>query len=211
MPFSARITLFCGFLILALTLFNAQDAGQAVSPSLQRSQVLAGLSSVGLMLVAILWTRALPKKPKAIDLEGSQVFKLKREIIESLRTELAWGSHAFLTATPAAVILVYFDGEELLRRGLSSNREFVPGEICERSLASGKIISLVKTELYPGKEEFNQIVSNVPSVIVCPLEKRGILIVGGCSERCFSLTDEKWIQAWGEKITSQLITNQKVT
>ena len=57
MPGSARLCLFSGLLVLGLAVFNALSA-DTFSPALQRAEVLAGMAGVGLMLVAVLWTRA---------------------------------------------------------------------------------------------------------------------------------------------------------
>ena len=91
MPGSARLCLFSGFLVLGLAVFNALSA-DAFSPSLQRAEVLAGMAGVGLMLVAVLWTRALPLSPEAVNLEGEQGLLIAEGLTNELRTELAWGA-----------------------------------------------------------------------------------------------------------------------
>ena len=60
MPVPARAVLICALLLLGLTVTNAGVA-ETVTPELQRAEVLAGMAAVGLMLVAVLWTRANPR------------------------------------------------------------------------------------------------------------------------------------------------------
>ncbi len=200
MPLSARITLLSGLLVLALTLFNAYEGIDVVTPSLQRAEVLSGLSAVGLMLISALWTRAIPQTAKRLDLQGEQIFKIKEDLSPQLKNELAWGSHLFLTATAASVILIYIDDIEILLRGISTKETFKPGAICKRAATTGKLISLVKLELYPGKDEFTRIVEGLPSVIVYALNNNGWVILGGSSERCFTKSDEVWFTGWCEKL-----------
>ena len=65
-----------------------------------------------------------------------------------------------------------------------------------------KYISLVSTKFYPGKQEFDNIVKNLPSVIVFPIGNKGWIIIGGWSERCFTKSDELWIDGWAKKLLS---------
>ena len=218
MPFGARVSLSAGVLLLLLAVGNVFTA-EAIDPTLQRAEVLAGMAAVGLMLVAVLWTRAQPLAPTAVELPGEQSLKLVPELSELCRTELAWGSHLLLTATSAATILVAWDGTVVLRRGLvpeallvddqdSANGEtFTPGRICERAQRQGQLVSLVKTALYPGRTEFDPVLPGLPSVMVQPLGDRGWVVLGGWSERCFSRSDERWFTGWCERLRTTLETN----
>ena len=203
MPGSARLCLIAGVLVLGLSLVNALTAG-AFPPSLQRAEVLAGMAAVGLMLVAVLWTRAVPRPAEAAQLSGEQGFQISEELDDALSLELAWGSHQFLTATSAASILVMWDGQVLLRRGLITAEVFVPGAICQRARQRQDLISLVKTALYPGREEFDPVLPGLPSVMVQPLGQRGWVVLGGWSERCFTRSDERWLAGWSERLRRTL-------
>jgi len=203
MPGSARLCLFSGLLVLGLAVFNALSA-DTFPPALQRAEVLAGMAGVGLMLVAVLWTRAVPLSPEAVNLEGEQGLVIAEGLTNELRTELAWGSHQFLTATSAASMLVYWDDTVLVRRGLITDRVFQPGEICLRCMKRQELISLVKTALYPGREEFDPVLPGLPAVMVQPLGKRGWIVLGGWSERCFTRADERWLTGWAERLRTEL-------
>ena len=218
MPFGARVSLSAGVLLLLLAVGNVFTA-EAIDPTLQRAEVLAGMAAVGLMLVAVLWTRAQPLAPTAVELPGEQSLKLVPELSELCRTELAWGSHLLLTATSAATILVAWDGTVVLRRGLvpeallvddqdgANGESFSPGPICERAQRQGQLVSLVKTALYPGRTEFDPVLPGLPSVMVQPLGDRGWVVLGGWSERCFSRSDERWFTGWCERLRTTLETN----
>ena len=41
-----------------------------------------------------------------------------------------------------------------------------------------RLISLVNTELFPGREEFDYVLEEIPSVIVYPISSRSLTIVG---------------------------------
>ena len=206
-------------LLLLLAVGNVFTA-EAIDPTLQRAEVLAGMAAVGLMLVAVLWTRAQPLAPTAVELPGEQSLQLLPDLSELCRTELAWGSHLLLTATSAATILVAWDGTVVLRRGLvpeallvddqdgANGESFTPGPICERAQRQGQLVSLVKTALYPGRTEFDPVLPGLPSVMVQPLGNRGWVVLGGWSERCFSRSDERWFTGWCERLRTTLETNE---
>ena len=116
--------------------------------------------------------------------------------------EIAWGSEAILTSTAAASILIHNNGENILKRGISSDKEFSPGETCLRSIKDMKLISLVNTKFYPGREEFNNFCPGIPSVLIVPINNKAFILVGGWSTRCFTKSDEKWIKNWSKKINN---------
>ena len=86
----------------------------------------------------------------------------------------------------------------------SAEEDFVPKKICLQSMETGKLISLVNTKYYPGKEEFDSVIKDLPSIVISPLNDKGFLLIGGWSERCFTKSDEIWIKGWTNKISSQL-------
>jgi hypothetical protein len=206
MPTPARVVLFSGLLVLVLAVTNASTADR-ITPDLQRAEVLAGLAAVGLMLVAVLWTRANPRSADQVDLEGEQGLVMDQQTSADLREELGWGSHMLLTATPAATVLVYWRGQVILRRGLICAVPFKPGDICTRVMDRETTISLVNTELFPGRSEFDSVLQNLPAVVISPLGKNGVVVVGGWSKRCFSQSDERWLEGWTQRLKTSLEKN----
>ena len=203
MPGPARAVLVVGLLILSLALTNIAIA-QAVTPELLRAEVLAGLSAVILMLVAVLWTRANPRSSEQQDLIGEQGLNLADDLPAMQQEELAWGSHMLLTATPAATVLIYWQGRVILRRGLLGDGLFSPGPISCRAMTRQTTVSLVKTALFPGRAEFDPVLEDLPAVMICPLGREGVIVLGGWSERCFSRSDELWLQGWSERLRTSL-------
>ena len=207
MPTPARVVLGLGVALLMLALVNARLA-DIVTPELQRAEVLSGMAAVGLMLVAVLWTRADPSQAPRRDLKGEQGLVLDPDIDAATRDELGWGSHMLLTATPAATVLVYWDEAVLLRRGLVRDAVFLPGAICQRAMERETTISLVNTTLFPGRHEFDPLVENLPAVLICPVGNRGVVVLGGWSERCFSRSDEQWLEGWTARLRTSLETSR---
>lgn len=203
MPAPARAVLICALLLLGLTVANAGVA-ETVSPDLQRAEVLAGMASVALMLVAVLWTRANPKSAEKVTLKGEQGLVISDQLNGVQKQELAWGSHMLLTATPAASILVIWHEHVVLRRGLISQTSFRPGAITRRAMERDKTISLVNTALFPGRAEFDGMLQSLPAVLVCPMGQQGVVIVGGWSPRCFSRSDERWLEGWSQRLRTTL-------
>ena len=128
------------------------------------------------------------------------------EIDSNIKEDLAWGSHLFLTATAAASILIHNNGKNILIRGISYQNDFKPGETCNRSISDNKLISLTNTKFYPGREEFYNFCPKIPSVLIIPINKKAFILVGGWSSRCFTKSDEKWIDNWSKKINN-IFTN----
>ncbi|MEC8214934.1 MAG: cofactor assembly of complex C subunit B [Cyanobacteriota bacterium] len=205
MPTPARVVLVCALVLLTLTLLNAGLA-ESFTPELQRAEVLCGMAAVGLMLVAVLWTRADPNQAKPRSLCGKQGLQLEPSLEADLKEELAWGSHMLLTATPAATVLVHWRDQVILRRGLLSDTDapFTPGVICRRAMDRETTISLVNTTLFPGRHEFDPVLKNLPAVLIVPLGTQGIVVLGGWSERCFSQADEQWLEGWSARLRTKL-------
>lgn len=203
LPTPAKLCIALGVVALALVVVN-QGLAPEVNPPLERAAVLASLLAVGLMLVGVLWTRALPEASIRAELTGDQGFVLRGDLPNSLSRELAWGSHMLLTASPAAVVMVIWGGDLLLRRGLLSSAPFLPGAICQRAIEKQSAISLVDLKLYPGRQEFDALLPDLPSVLVQPLGADGLVLLGGWSVRCFSRSDLAWVDGWSAKLKAEL-------
>ena len=203
MPTPARAVLICALLLLGLTVTNAGLA-ENVTPDLQRAEVLAGMAAVGLMLVAVLWTQANPRSAEKVPLEGEQGLVISDQLNDVQKQELAWGSHMLLTATPAASVLVLWRQQVVLRRGLISQSPFQPGAITMRAMERDQTISLVNTTLFPGRAEFDAMLPSLPAILVCPMGDEGVVIVGGWSSRCFTRSDERWLEGWTQRLRTTL-------
>ena len=202
LPLPARVVLAIGLGGLALSVANQLTTRQ-LDPSLERASVLASLLAVVLMVVAALWQRVEPSAANRAALSGQQGLNLAEGLPAQMVVELGWGSSMLLTATPAAVLLLH-DGERIvLRRGLLGAEIFVPGPICRQALMRQRAISLVDLKHYPGRDEFDTMLPGLPAVVVQPIGERGLLLVGGWSERCFSQADLRWIEGWAEKLKTQ--------
>ena len=195
----SNLVIIFGSFLLIFSIINIVTANQ-VNPTLVRAETISGIASIALITIGYLWTEINPKKPTKAKLIGKEGFEFSNELSENQRNELAWGSKQILTATAASTILIYWDNKVILRRGLISNKTFKPGEICNRAIEQRRLISLVNTELFPGREEFDSVLNNLPAVIVYPISNRGITIVGGWSKRSFTNSDEKWISGWSDKL-----------
>ena len=200
---AARLCLAAGVLGLLLCVLNQLTAPE-LSPALERAGVLSSLLAVGLMLVAILWTRAVPVAPERVALEGEQGVRLADGLPQPLAQELGWGSTMLLTATPAASLLLYWRGRTVLRRGVLADAAFIPGAICARAWSTGKAIGLVNLKLYPGRQEFVGLPEGIPALIVQPIGTEGVILLAGWSPRCFSRSDEAWLEGWSLKLRTAL-------
>ena len=195
----SSLVIIFGTFLLILSIINIATSNQ-LNPTLVRAETISGIASVALITIGYLWTEIKPKKASKVQLNGKEGFVICDKLSEDQKNELAWGSQQILTATAASTILIYWENRVILRRGLITDQIFKPGEICNRSIEQKRLISLVNTELFPGRDEFNCVLKDLPAVIVYPLSDRGLTIVGGWSKRSFTNSDEKWISGWSDKI-----------
>ena len=45
---------------------------------------------------------------------------------------------------------------------------------------------------------------SLPAIVVCPMGNEGAVIVGGWSARCFSRSDERWLEGWTQRLRTTL-------
>ncbi len=195
----SNLVILFGFFLLVLSIINIATATE-FNPSLVRGETLSGIASIALITIGYLWTEIKPKEPNKVKLIGKEGFQLNQGLSEEQKYELAWGSQQILTATAASTILIFLDNQVILRRGLIINEPFYPGDICKRALEQQRLISLVNTELFPGRKEFDSVLKDLPAIIIYPISNRGLTIVGGWSKRSFTNSDEKWISGWSNKL-----------
>ena len=201
----SNLVIIFGTILLIFSIINIATAID-INPILVRAETISGIASIALITIGYLWTDIKPKEPTRVKLKGKESFELNLELTEKQKYELAWGSQQILKATAASTILIYWDNKVILRRGLITSRTFIPGEICKRAIEQQRLISLVNTELFPGREEFDNVLDNLPAVIVYPISNKGLTIVGGWSKRSFTNSDEKWISGWSDKLYDLLNT-----
>ena len=206
MNFNGKTLIIIGSLLFFLQLGNFLSI-DSISPALERAQVLSALSSVIIVLIGFLFKQFNPNLGDRCELKGENKFIYAPNIPSDILDELAWGSEAILTSTAAATLLIHNNGENILKRGITSNDIFKPGETCLRAIKDMKLISLANTKFYPGRDEFVTFCPNVPSIIIIPINQKSFILIGGWSYRCFTKSDEKWISNWCKKLNNLFIKN----
>ena len=181
---------------------------ETITPELERAQVLAAIASLIIILIGFLFKQFEPLAGDKAALKGENKFLFDRNMPDEVIDELAWGSEAILTSTAAAAILIHNDGVNILRRGITSNNDFRPGETCLRSIKDMKLISLANTKFYPGRDEFFNFCAEIPSILIVPINSMAFILIGGWSAKCFTKSDEKWINNWSKKINNIFLKNK---
>ena len=204
MKFNGQSLIVVGSILFIFQLANFISL-KLITPEIGRAQVLAAISSIIIILIGLLFERFNPISGKKINLEGDNKFIYDKDLPNDLLKELAWGSEAILTSTAAASILINYDGKNILKRGIVSSNDFILGETCLRSIKEMKLISLANTKFYPGRDEFDNFCLNVPSILIVPVNNKSFILIGGWSSRCFTKSDEKWINNWAKKLSELLI------
>ncbi len=206
MGFNGKSLIFIGTILFIFQIVNFFSI-EIITPELERAQVLAAIASLIIILVGFLFKQFEPLAGEKADLTGENQFIFDKNIPNDVIDELAWGSEAILTSTAAAAILIHNDGVNILRRGLISSNEFSPGDTCLRSIKDMKLISLANTKFYPGRDEFFKFCPNIPSILVVPINTKSFILIGGWSAKCFTKSDEKWINNWSKKINNIFLKN----
>ena len=206
MNFNGKTLIIIGSVLFFFQLVNF-FAVDTISPAFQRAQVLSAISSIIIVLIGFLFKQFNPNLGERVELKGENKFLFDSGMPADILDELAWGSEAILTSTAAATILIHNNGKNILRRGIVSNDVFNPGETCLRSVKDMKLISLANTKFYPGRDEFYSFCPNIPSVIIAPINNKSFILIGGWSYKCFTKSDEKWINNWSKKLNNSFIKN----
>ena len=201
MGFNGKSLILIGIVIFIFQIVNFFSI-ETITPELERAQVLAAIASLIIILIGFLFKQFEPLAGEKVDLKGENKFLFDKSIPDQVIDELAWGSEAILTSTAAAAILIHNDGVNILRRGITSSNEFKPGETCLRSIKDMKLISLANTKFYPGRDEFLDFCADIPSILVVPINSKAFILIGGWSSKCFTKSDEKWINNWSKKINN---------
>ena len=206
MGFNGKTLILIGTVLFFFQIANFFSI-EIITPELERAQVLAAIASLIIILIGFLFKQFEPLAGEKADLKGENKFIFDKNIPNAVIDELAWGSEAILTSTAAAAILIHNDGVNILRRGITSSNEFSPGDTCLRSTKEMKLISLANTKFYPGRDEFSDFCPEIPSILVVPINAKAFILIGGWSAKCFTKSDEKWINNWSKKINNIFLKN----
>ena len=206
MGFNGKSLILIGTILFIFQIVNFFSI-KVITPELERAQVIAAIASLIIILIGFLFKQFEPLSGEKANLKGENKFIFDKNIPNEVIDELAWGSEAILTSTAAAAILIHNDGVNILRRGITSSNEFSPGDTCLRSTKDMKLISLANTKFYPGRGEFTNFCPEIPSILVVPINTKAFILIGGWSAKCFTKSDEKWINNWSKKINNIFLKN----
>ena len=206
MEFNGKSLIIIGAVLFIFQIANFFSV-ELITPELERAQILAAISSLIIILVGFLFKQFEPLAGEKVDLKGETSFYFDKHIPYEVMDELAWVSETILTSTAAASVLIHNDGKNILKRGIISSNQFIPGETCLRSIKKLKLISLANTKFYPGRDEFIDFCPGVPSILIVPINGKAFILIGGWSAKCFTKSDEKWINNWSKKINNIFAKN----
>ena len=206
MGFNGKSLIIIGAILFIFQIANFFSI-DAITPELERAQIVAAIASLIIILIGFLFKQFEPLAGEKADLKGENNFLFNKNIPDEVVDELAWGSEAILTSTAAAAILIHNDGVNVLIRGITSSNQFNPGETCKRSIKEMKLISLANTKFYPGRDEFNNFSPDIPSILIVPINNKAFILLGGWSTKCFTKSDEKWINNWARKLNNIFLKN----
>ncbi len=199
-----RLPIVVGILASILLVINRTVTPNLV-PSQSRSDALGIILSAVLVLTGLLWQNFQPNPPEQVELVGEKGFELDETLPAAIRAELAWASQLLLSNTVTQSIVIYYQGNVILRRGiLGQNPQLTPGAIVKRVLETQKPVYLVSLKLYPGRVEFDYLPENTQGVICQPIGAQGVMLLGANVPRSYTQQDEAWITGIAEKLSYSL-------
>jgi len=176
-----------------------------LTTSQSRADALGVLLSAVLILIGLLWQQVQPKIPESVTLIGEESFAIAESLPDAVKTELAWASHILLINTVTKAVVIYYDRQTILRRGILGKSDHLNvGTIAERVMKTQKPVYLVKLELYPGRIEFDYLPENTQGVIVQPLGEKGVMVLAANVPRSYTKQDENWVAAIADKLAHSL-------
>lgn len=202
-----RLLPLCVGILGGLLLMVNRFSTLSLTDSQARSDALGIIESAILILIYIIWQQLQTVPPNTVELIGEEGFELEPNLSKTVKTELAWATHLILTNTVTRSLVVYYQGQTILRRGILGVKAKVkPGAIVQRVLDKGKPIYLVDLKLYPGRIEFDYLPENTQGIICQPLGQEGVLVLGANAPRSYTKQDEMWIEGIAEKLSETLKT-----
>lgn len=202
-----KLPLVVGILGGSLLLINRLFFTPDLLNSQSRSDALGILVSALLVLTGLLWQQIQPPDPTAVSLEGEPQCQFHPDLSETQQLELGWASHALLSLTAARSLVIYWNHQVLLWRGIFPKGElrYQSGSIVQRVLETERAIYLVDLKLFPAREEFTHYFPiNIQTIVCQPIGTQGVLILASDTPRSFSKRDQAWIEALAQKLDQEL-------
>ncbi len=200
-----HLPLIVGGLGGGLLLVNRLAFTTDLATSQSRADALGISLSAVLILTGLLWQQAQPKPPERVSLEGESRCEWHANLTEAQRLELAWASHTILTCSPIRTLVIWWDDQVLVRRGiLPAQPPTTLNPLAQRVISQQKPTYLVALKLYPARFEFNYLPTNSQSVLCQPLGERGVLVCATDTPRNLTLSDQAWLAAIADRLSVTL-------
>jgi hypothetical protein len=186
-----NLPIFVGLLGSSLLVINRFVTANP-EPAQTRSDALGLALSAVLVLVGLLWQQVVPNPPEASPLSGSERYEVTDERFDQ---DFILLKNCLLQQTRAASLLIWYQGEVLLRAGIfPESSDFTPSTIGQRVMGTGKSIYLVDLNLFPGRIEFACLPEGTRALVCQAIGQKGILLVGSAYPRSFSPQELAWIE-----------------
>ncbi|KAJ8760985.1 hypothetical protein K2173_022023 [Erythroxylum novogranatense] len=214
------LPIYIGGAALLAVLCNRAVSGIAPVADASSSQSRADLLTLGLavtnILAGLVWLTIRPKSISPVNPLGVECRRISSGLSETAISELLWVWKSVSTATCCRSLVVVYDCCVVLQIGVateSSNggealvvdaAKLIQQLLCRGVMKTGAQSYLANLSLYPGRSELPFLPPNTQAVILQPLGKKGILIIGGDTIRGFTSSDQAWVTFLGEKLDATL-------
>ncbi|XP_058077345.1 protein COFACTOR ASSEMBLY OF COMPLEX C SUBUNIT B CCB4, chloroplastic isoform X2 [Magnolia sinica] len=212
-----RWPIYVGGLSLLAVLLNRTISGVApvadASSSQSRTDILALGLAVTNLLTGLVWLSIQPKSISAVTPQGVGCRRINSDVPDCVVTELLWVWDSLSSATCCKSLVIVYGNNCLLQIGIAAESStnfgdavavdatrLIQGSLYQGVMKSGKQSYLANLSLYPGRSELLFLPWNTQAVILQPLGKEGIAVIGGDTIRGFTSVDQAWITLIAEKL-----------
>ncbi|XP_020525826.1 protein COFACTOR ASSEMBLY OF COMPLEX C SUBUNIT B CCB4, chloroplastic isoform X2 [Amborella trichopoda] len=199
--------IYVGGISLLAVLLNRAFSGVSpvadASSSQSRTDILTLALAVTNILAGLVWLSVKPKVTASVSLDGVECRRVTTDFPADAVAELLWVWDSLEDVTCCKSLVIVYENKCLLQIGVAAkssasdaNAVFVdPSRLISGSLyqgvkKSGKQSYLANLSLYPGRYDLPFFPPNTQSVILQPLGKDGMMIVGGDKIRGFTVDNQ---------------------
>ena len=184
------------------------DAGSSQS----RVDVLVIFCSAVLILTGLQWLSLKARTPRQEALIGEEIepwLDPEVKLPSGAGEELKWAWQSLKTCTRAKSLVLVYQNCNLFHAGFIKKGKRAGGakmgDLCFAAVSSGQGNYLANLALYPGRVEFEDFLpEGTQGVVIQPVGKLGVLIVGTDTVRGISQLDQSWIATIADKIEVSL-------
>ena len=201
---SPEVSIGVGLALLLTLVFNRLFTDELLN-SQSRADLIATIGPTVLVLEGLTRLDITPREAEPMPLDGREVSWVAPGLAPALQRQLEWTVEAAMTVLPTSSLAMWYGGETVALRGKLAEgvaadgaeahaSAVVPGPLLRKASESksGAPDYLPNLQVLPGRVEFTYLPAATQAVLLVPLPKQGVLILGSDKQRAFREDDVAW-------------------